>query len=761
MEPGYADGWVNVGPRAHPGRQPGRRRGHPAQGARVDPKLAKTHFFLGSVAEGAGAATTRRSSHLRAAAAQYPRDRVVRNQLGRVLFLKRAVRARPSPSCSRCCSRPRGPAGALQPHALPTRAWATRRRRRARGAALPSASRPTSRRRPSPGQYRQLHPDDNNERQSIHEHGTRRPGRSRPRPDGPQEYAEENPREATAGASPSDQPVRPPPPPAVTFTDVTAPAGIKFRHVERRFRQEVPAGDHGLRRRVLRRRRRRLARTSSSSTPSAGRASQARNRAPRSTATTATGRSRTPPRGSGLDVADLRHGRRRRRLRQRRPRGRLRDRARRQPPLPQPRAADVRRRDRRGGRWRTAASAPAPPSSTSTRTASSTCSSATTWSGRSTRTSSARSTARTKSYCTPESYKGQQPASLPQPGRRHLRGRHAEGRPRSTRSRRRSASPSSTTTATAGPTSSSPTTPSPTSSTATAATAPSPTSAVAAGVAFSEAGVARAGMGVDAADYDGSGRPSLVIGNFSNEMLALYHNEGTRPVHRRGARLGRRTRHPADASASAASSSTTTSTGASTSSRPTATSPTTSAGCSRRCSYAQPPHLFRNPGGKAFEDARPDGWAPPSAQPMVARGAAYGDYDGDGDLDLVVTANNGAGRAPAQRRRQPQPLHPRAARRQALEPRRHRREGRRSPRRDGRKQWAHGEDRVELLLAERAAGDLRPGRGARRRRRWKWRGRAASWTRCRTCRRAASSPSRKARAPLRPCRFRPAARCAR
>ena len=45
-------------------------------------------------------------------------------------------------------------------------------------------------------------------------------------------------------------------------------------------------------------------------------------------------------------------------------------------------------------------------------------------------------------------------------------------------------------------------------------------------MAFNEAGVARAGMGVDAADYDGSGRPSLVIGNFSNEMMALYTNEG-------------------------------------------------------------------------------------------------------------------------------------------------------------------------------------------------------------------------------------------
>ena len=51
-------------------------------------------------------------------------------------------------------------------------------------------------------------------------------------------------------------------------------------------------------------------------------------------------------------------------------------------------------------------------------------------------------------------------------------------------------------------------------------------SAVSAGIAFSEDGVARAGMGVDAADYDRSGRPSIIIGNFSNQMMALYHNEG-------------------------------------------------------------------------------------------------------------------------------------------------------------------------------------------------------------------------------------------
>ena len=49
---------------------------------------------------------------------------------------------------------------------------------------------------------------------------------------------------------------------------------------------------------------------------------------------------------------------------------------------------------------------------------------------------------------------------------------------------------------------------------------------MAAGVAFGEDGVARGAMGADAADYDRSGRPHLLVGNFSNQMLGLYHNEG-------------------------------------------------------------------------------------------------------------------------------------------------------------------------------------------------------------------------------------------
>ena len=47
-----------------------------------------------------------------------------------------------------------------------------------------------------------------------------------------------------------------------------------------------------------------------------------------------------------------------------------------------------------------------------------------------------------------------------------------------------------------------------------------------AGIAYNEDGKATGAMGVDAGDYDGSGTESLVIGNFSNEMINLYHNEG-------------------------------------------------------------------------------------------------------------------------------------------------------------------------------------------------------------------------------------------
>ena len=113
---------------------------------------------------------------------------------------------------------------------------------------------------------------------------------------------------------------------------------------------------------------------------------------------------------AGLGVADVRHRRRPPPTTTTTARRPLRHRARRQPPVPQPRRRHVRRRHREGRRRRPAASRTSAPvlrlrQGRQARPRSS----PTTSTGRSRRTSSARSTARRKSYCTPESYKGQSP----------------------------------------------------------------------------------------------------------------------------------------------------------------------------------------------------------------------------------------------------------------------------------------------------------------------------------------------------------------
>ena len=164
--------------------------------------------------------------------------------------------------------------------------------------------------------------------------------------------------------------------------------------------------------------------------------------------------------------------------------------------------------------------------------------------------------------------------------------------------------------------------------------------AIGAGLAFSEAGVARAGMGVDAVDYDGSGRPSLVIGNFSNEMMALYHNEGT------GIFIDEAPR-----SAIGRTSLLTLTFGCfffdyDLDGRPDifAANGHVADDIERlqsRVTYAQRPHLFRNT-GKGFEALDPK--AAGLQQAFVARGAAYADYDYDGDLDIFVTTNRGPAR---------------------------------------------------------------------------------------------------------------------
>jgi enediyne biosynthesis protein E4 len=163
--------------------------------------------------------------------------------------------------------------------------------------------------------------------------------------------------------------------------------------------------------------------------------------------------------------------------------------------------------------------------------------------------------------------------------------------------------------------------------------------AVVAGVAFSEDGVARAGMGVDAADYDRSGATSLLITNFSNQMISLYHNEGKGLFVDEAPRseIGRDTLL------------------------------TLGFGCfffdydldgwpdifianghidsdiqrvQPNVKYAMPPHLFRNLGKGDFQEVTKN-MGTGFASPRVGRGAAYADINNDGRLDLLLSTNGG------------------------------------------------------------------------------------------------------------------------
>lgn len=163
--------------------------------------------------------------------------------------------------------------------------------------------------------------------------------------------------------------------------------------------------------------------------------------------------------------------------------------------------------------------------------------------------------------------------------------------------------------------------------------------AVSAGVAFSEDGVARAGMGVDAADYDRSGAPSLMITNFSNQMISLYHNEGKGLFVDQApqSEIGRDTLL------------------------------TLGFGCfffdydldgwpdifisnghidrdiqrvQPNVKYAMPPHVFRNMGKGNFQETTKSLGAAFDS-PRVGRGAAYADINNDGRLDVLVATNGG------------------------------------------------------------------------------------------------------------------------
>ncbi len=160
---------------------------------------------------------------------------------------------------------------------------------------------------------------------------------------------------------------------------------------------------------------------------------------------------------------------------------------------------------------------------------------------------------------------------------------------------------------------------------------------VVSGIAYSESGATRGGMGIDTGDVDGSGFDEVVIGNFAGEMTALY----------RGAEKGYLTDEAAQAGIGVP------------------TLRTLAFGTllvdldndglldlvvanghiepeiarfRPGQTYPQPPQFFRNLGNGRFELIA-GAQHPVFDTPLVGRGLAAADIDNDGDLDLVITQN--------------------------------------------------------------------------------------------------------------------------
>src|SRR5208283_4121195 len=183
LDPQYADGWVNIARALIQEGNTNTAKPALARALAVNPQLASAHYFRG-LAFKADGQYPQAFEEFSKAAAEYPRDRVVRNQMGRMLFLQRRYREAVAELEKTLAVDPED----LEAHynlmlcyrglsndELSTREEKLYLRFKADESSLAIT-----------GPFKLTHPDDNNEAQPVHEHVSVALGKA----EGSKQYAE-------------------------------------------------------------------------------------------------------------------------------------------------------------------------------------------------------------------------------------------------------------------------------------------------------------------------------------------------------------------------------------------------------------------------------------------------------------------------------------------------------------------------------------------------------------------------------------------
>jgi tetratricopeptide (TPR) repeat protein len=167
LDPQNPDGWVNIGRALVQEGDTAGARVVLAKALALKPGLARANFFYARILKEEGN-YDEAISRLRGVLAQYPRDRVVRNEVGRILFLQKKYAEAVAEFDQTLSIDPED----LQAHynlmlcysGLGDETRANEHKERYLRFKADESSQAIT------GPYRQAHPEDNNERQLIHEH---------------------------------------------------------------------------------------------------------------------------------------------------------------------------------------------------------------------------------------------------------------------------------------------------------------------------------------------------------------------------------------------------------------------------------------------------------------------------------------------------------------------------------------------------------------------------------------------------------------